>query len=210
MCRTSGPSSTSRWFSFKVFTDDTWKSMVGLGAGTPFNRQRRRAYSAPPPPVTQCDCNPENKYPAGLSGPKGQKGPNGLAGVPGHDGKGRLDADNVTQARGQPGHLGRYGNPGHSGEMGLLGPPGNDGKQGTPVDKGPMPQSPSVVLEFAELLDLRDPKEPSERRAIIHPSERRVTMNPTERKARGGRAGSSCKPRKGRQLLSLPRTLTRR
>jgi len=96
--------------------------MLGMGAGSTSNRQRRQAayghgynanvprtqsvgtgpltvgYASPNPPASLCQCKSENNCPAGPAGPAGEKGPSGLPGIPGKDGIPGQDAPDFQNA----------------------------------------------------------------------------------------------------------------
>ncbi|KHN88493.1 Cuticle collagen sqt-1 [Toxocara canis] len=155
--------------SFKVKSSDLWKNMIAMGAK---DRQRRQSYyqsaapepsqsyteahppSQPPPasygilaePTDKCNCNADNKCPAGPPGPKGEQGIDGQDGLAGQDGADGTHAEDVqaqTQqfdkcfhcpsgSQGQPGPQGRPGPRGMRGARGHAGMPGRDGQPGFP------------------------------------------------------------------------------
>ncbi|KAH7725340.1 Protein LON-3 [Aphelenchoides avenae] len=144
---------------FKVLTEDLWKDMLSMGAGTPANRQRRQAYGGygatgvnPARPSTGpgglpthsvvsnplnvgnpssgCQCSQQNNCPAGPAGPVGEPGPDGLDGLPGKDGKDGQNAEDVHPA----GLQGCFNCP--AGPPGPIGPAGRPGIRGMRGPKG--------------------------------------------------------------------------
>uniref|UniRef100_A0A183C7V8 Col_cuticle_N domain-containing protein n=1 Tax=Globodera pallida TaxID=36090 RepID=A0A183C7V8_GLOPA len=89
---------------FKLETDDMWRDMLAMGAGTPSNRARRQAaggYSAPqaaPAPIPVCKCKAKNVCPPGPAGPAGGEGPPGVPGIPGKEGVPGITAENWQSA----------------------------------------------------------------------------------------------------------------
>ncbi|ETN81232.1 hypothetical protein RB195_009864 [Necator americanus] len=130
--------------NFKVLTDDLWKDMIGLGAGTPSNRLRRQSYGgyaasgAQPPAPTPLSSSvnaygggaPQNSDYAGssntpLSNPSSNFGfPTGPGSfVPG----GNARCVCTMESSCPPGAPGATGEPGPDGLDGLDGIPGFDG-----------------------------------------------------------------------------------
>uniref|UniRef100_A0A914X8J3 Nematode cuticle collagen N-terminal domain-containing protein n=1 Tax=Plectus sambesii TaxID=2011161 RepID=A0A914X8J3_9BILA len=107
--------------------------------------------AAPEEAGGSCNCNKDNKCPAGPAGPPGPKGENGNDGLPGVDGGPGVDCEDILMehqqtdkcftcpqgAMGPPGSPGRSGLRGMRGARGGNGMSGRDGQPGSPGEMGP-------------------------------------------------------------------------
>ncbi|KIH69058.1 nematode cuticle collagen domain protein [Ancylostoma duodenale] len=118
--------------NFKVLTDDLWRDMIGLGAGTPSNRLRRQSYGGyaasgvqPPAPSDQ---NYGGSGNAPLNNPTPTLVSTGFPVGPGNFAPG-ISARCVCtiESNCPPGAPGPEGQPGPDGQDGLDGVPGFDG-----------------------------------------------------------------------------------
>uniref|UniRef100_A0A914I2B5 Nematode cuticle collagen N-terminal domain-containing protein n=1 Tax=Globodera rostochiensis TaxID=31243 RepID=A0A914I2B5_GLORO len=143
---------------FKLYTEDMWRDMLAMGAGTPANRERRNTVAANGggypstgygvPARTVCKCQQKNACPIGPPGRPGDVGFAGKPGTPGKNGLPGISANNWHDApfkgcincpmglTGSPGAAGKPGQRGMRGQRGNPGTPGRDGIPGLAGEQG--------------------------------------------------------------------------